>query len=251
MFITEVSRTEWQLEYEDGSRIEVALDLGKLKVNQQETEIHEVELELKQGQAHHLFDLALALLADIPLHIENISKAQRGYAYLRPTLIPDICVAKTINLNAKMPVQKASQLIVSECLRHLQGNQETVVHGTDPEGVHQMHIAVRRLRSALKIFKINSAFINSSINSSAFINIELSWLSALLGEVRDWDVFLHETLPAAYRALPAETTHAALQQSVTSSAITGDGKSQTSAGKPALSTPVTDPRGLAGCRRQR
>ncbi|MEQ1600777.1 MAG: CHAD domain-containing protein [Methylophilaceae bacterium] len=205
MFITNVARTEWQLEYEDGSQIEVALDLGELQVGKEKAPIQEVELELKHGKAIHLFELALALQADIPLHIENISKAQYGYAYFRPSP-PRVSLAHTPELKAKTSVQEAALIIIRECLRHLQSNQEMVLHGTDAEGVHQMHIAMRRLRSALKLFKLKAAFLSN----------ELDWISLLLGTARDWDVLLNETLPAALHQLAPNESHFMLQAHATS-----------------------------------
>lgn len=197
IFITDVQRTEWQLQYEDGSAVEVALDLGELQpgelqAGKKREPISEVELELKHGRASHLFDLALALQADIPLHIENVSKAQRGYAYYRPQ-IAGTSKAETIALKADMSADQAFRRIASECLRHLQSNQAIALIGADPEGVHQMRIALRRLLVAIKLFKRDVTGLQD----------ELRWLDANLAAARDWDVFLHETMPAARKALPA------------------------------------------------
>jgi len=185
IFITDLYRTDWQLHYEDGSAIEVALDLGPLQVGEQQEDICEVELELKHGKPMHLFELALALQADIPLHIENVSKAQRGYAYYQPNVLSS-SKAKPVALSAKTKVSEAFQQIAWECLRQLQANQDMVLHGDDIEGVHQMRIGLRRLRVTLKMFK----------RQQSALETELDWLGDLLGNVRDWDVLLHETLPA-------------------------------------------------------
>src|SRR5450830_578825 len=90
IFTTDVSRTEWQLAYAS-SQIELALDMGKLIINSQadgttitESDISEIELELKQGNPSDVFTLAIALQQDIALTIENTSKAEYGYAHFRP-----------------------------------------------------------------------------------------------------------------------------------------------------------------------
>jgi len=214
IFITDVQRTAWQLEYVDGSAVEVALDLGELQPGElqlgelqtgKKTEpIQEVELELKHGKAAHLFKLALALQADIPLHIENISKAQRGYAYYRPQA-PAIFKARAVELSPKMSADQAFQQIAWECLRQLQGNQDMVLHGDDPEGVHQMRIALRRLYVAIKLFKCETTDMQN----------ELDWLSTRLGSARDWDVLLHTTLPAALNQLEPHSGHSLLLQRAT------------------------------------
>src|SRR5665647_391300 len=204
IFITDVQRTEWQLEYADGSAVEVALDLGELRVGKKAEPIQEVEFELKHGKTAHLFKLALALQADIPLHIENISKAQRGYAYYRPQA-PAIFKARAVELSPKMSADQAFQQIASECLRQLQDNQDMVLHGDDPEGVHQMRIALRRLYVAIKLFKCETKDMQN----------ELDWLSARLGSARDWDVLLHTTLPAALNQLEPHAGYDLLQQRAT------------------------------------
>jgi inorganic triphosphatase YgiF len=204
IFTTEVQRTEWQLEYADGSAVEVALDIGKLQSGKKSEPIQELELELKRGKAVHLFELALALQADIPLHIENISKAQRGYAYYRPQA-PAIFKARTVELSPKMSADQAFQQIAWECLRQLQGNQDMVLHGLDPEGVHQMRVGIRRLYVAIKLFKCKTQDLQN----------ELDWLSTRLGSARDWDVLLHTTLPAALNQLQPHGGHGLLLQRAT------------------------------------
>jgi triphosphatase len=61
-------------------------------------------------------------------------------------------------------------------------------HGRTPEPVRQMRVAVRRLRSALSIFR--RAAPGQELRALA---PELKTLAALLGTARDWDVFLEGT----------------------------------------------------------
>ncbi|UTW09700.1 CYTH domain-containing protein [Pseudomonas benzenivorans] len=59
--------------------IEVALDLGQVIAGEQQEEICELELELRQGEPAALLELAAELAADLPLMPCDISKAERGY----------------------------------------------------------------------------------------------------------------------------------------------------------------------------
>ncbi|HBX57891.1 inorganic triphosphatase [Pseudomonas sp. UBA2684] len=59
--------------------IEAALDLGKVLAGDQEEEICELELELRQGEPEALLELASELAADLALMPCDISKAERGY----------------------------------------------------------------------------------------------------------------------------------------------------------------------------
>src|SRR5262249_7121373 len=72
------------------------------------------------------------------------------------------------------------------CLHHFAANQDAVSH-SDPEGVHQMRVGLRRLRAAMSFFK---DLIEQP--DSEHIKSELKWLTEKLGPARDLDVFLKE-----------------------------------------------------------
>lgn len=189
IFKTEVQRTEWQLAFDNGDRVELALDLGHLVAGKKREPIVEIELELKDGHAGRLFDLALELQQDIPLTLENISKAQRGYAYYRPQP-PAVFKAKLPALERDDSGTSAFKKIAWECINHLQGNQDVVLHGSDVEGVHQMRVALRRLRSAFSVFRDMLGR-----EHSAPLLDDLRWITNVLGQARDIDVFITQTLP--------------------------------------------------------
>ena len=189
IFHTEVSRTEWHLHWDNGDQVELALDVGTLVSGHHHEPISEIELELKSGATGRLFDLALALQHDIPLVIENASKAQRGYAQHRPQP-PTVVRARSSRLSAAMSSRTAFKRIAWECLHHLQGNQAMVLHGEDIEGVHQMRVALRRLRSAMTVFRSIAGG-----ESVPELLTDLRWITATLGKARDLDVFLEQTLP--------------------------------------------------------
>jgi len=68
-----------------------------------------------------------------------------------------------------------------------------------PEPVHQMRVAVRRLRSAIKVF-------GRTVQCQAVdaADAGLKMLAAKLAPTRDWDVFLTETAVAVTEAFPSE-----------------------------------------------
>lgn len=64
--------------------------------------------------------------------------------------------------------------------------------GNSPRDVHQMRVATRRLRAALRLFKdVLPAFDASKLND------ELKWVASQLGQVRDLDVHLQRLDKAA------------------------------------------------------
>lgn len=198
IFSTNILRTEWQLLYENGDQIELVLDIGDLVVADKREPISEIELELKQGNPGRLFELALHLQQQVPLTIENRSKAHRGYAYYRPQ---SLCIvsAKPPKLHRKMKAFEALTTIARECFTHLQGNQDIVLYGKDIEGLHQMRVALRRLRSALNVF----GCVSNNQHCKYLID-ELKWITGILGDARDLDVLITQTLPPILKQLQNE-----------------------------------------------
>lgn len=195
IFTTEVRRTEWHLAWDNGDRIELALDLGELITDDHREPISEIELELKDGKTARLFELALALQHDLPLSIENVSKAQRGYAIFRPQPLTIFRTRRT-DLKKHLRAWDAFRQIARECLNQLQGNQAMVLHGNDAEGIHQMRVALRRLRSALAVFRDMI-----TVEDRAALCSEIRWIAGVLGKARDLDIFILETLPSMLRHL--------------------------------------------------
>jgi triphosphatase len=194
VFTTKVKRTVWDLQLADGDHIECALDHGRVECGDKKAAISELELELKSGNPARLFDLALALQNDIPLHIGNQSKADRGYAMLEPGA-PAAVKATPVALSKDMNVEQAFQAIASNCLAHMQANDEGVAMRHDVESVHQMRVGMRRLRSALGMFK-------GVLHLPEEMQKELDWLAGELGDARDWDVLAGSTLPAVAKDVP-------------------------------------------------
>ncbi len=186
-FTTSFRRRSRVLSNEDW-QIELAQDEGQISAAGHEQALCEAELELLAGSPARLYEVALSLCEEIPFHLEERSKAARGYN-LTNNNIPTPRKARRPQLSPEMNIAEAWALIVSTCLLHLRANEGAVWHGTDPEGVHQMRVAVRRLRSALSVFgKVLSPAVVD------YLREELRWLQQQLGPARDWDVFITETV---------------------------------------------------------
>ena len=184
-FSTGFYRTTWLVELAPGQRVEVALDQGVIRSDTREAPICEVELELIEGRATAVFDVALALCEHIPLRPDILSKAERGYRLFQPeSRAPH--KADVIKLDENWPPHQALRVIAAGCLDHFEANVDGALASNDPEFIHQLRVALRRLRSALRVFKPAA-----QVRFAA----ELKWLTGVLGEARDWDVLVAETLP--------------------------------------------------------
>src|SRR5690606_8278466 len=90
---------------------------------------------------------------------------------------------------------------------HLHGNEAGMQEGSDIEYLHQMRVALRRLRSAFGLFCGKQARTGLAAPAAE----DLKWLAAQLGPARDWDVFAGETLAAVGSALPDHAGISALR----------------------------------------
>jgi inorganic triphosphatase YgiF len=191
IFTTDVRRTTWQLRLPTGDQIECVLDEGKIANEDKSDAVSEIELELKSGDPLRLFDFALHMLEQVPMHIGNQSKAERGYALSMDA--PSIAVkARSLVLSKKMTIEQAFEAIVDNCLQQIQANVAGVAQSDDVDSLHQMRIGLRRLRSALALFE-------EMIEVPEELRQELSWLSDEISTARDWDVFATKTLAAIDR----------------------------------------------------
>ena len=215
VFSTDFTRTAWTLN-RDGATVELALDRGKISAGAMagspegtipaSEALCEVELELIDGPSPDvLFDLALELAADLQLHPEVMSKAERGYALADGVPSSPIKAFASPAEKDMSPVE-AFRAIALSCVLQLQRNESGAIAGGNPEHVHQARVAIRRLRSAFKLF--------SPVLSGSFVEVySPRWreLAGRLGSARDWDVFLAETLAPLEEAFPGDADLAVLR----------------------------------------
>lgn len=195
IFAVDVKRTTVLLTPRPGAKIEAAFDVGTIRTlgdkSVSRAPIAEFELELIEGSPSDLIACARELTAGLPLTLFLQSKATRGYALARDAAEAPVS-AGSIVLPPKATANEAFATIVTHSLRHLLGNWSSVTIAREPEGIHQMRVALRRLRSALSLF--GGPF------RAALHNLEsdVRWISQVMGAARDLDVFQDEVLrPAA------------------------------------------------------
>jgi inorganic triphosphatase YgiF len=214
VFETRFDRLARTVHMPGGTEIEVAFDRGSVIAGSLEAPICEVELELKSGSATDLLALARAVVRDGGW-LDDTSKAARGYRLAWPDRAPAIAPVNAIPAT-ESDVRDWHTLIgaaVGSAITHLHGNAAGVRDDdSDPEYIHQMRVATRRLRTLLAIARRRSDH-----PLIAHLLLETAWLGRSLGPARDWDVILGEVLPgyiavhgqpAGYTRLIADATAA-------------------------------------------
>jgi len=189
VFVTDFSRSRRMLELGGGTTIEASIDHGVIRSGEQVEPLAELELELKSGDSAQLYELALRLQKDVPLALESRSKAARGYALHGADQVPPV-KARAAALNPGMSVSDAFKAVMWANVAHLHANERGMLEAANPEFLHQMRVALRRLRSAIGVFSppVPEA-------ETEPLARDLKWFASCLGPARDWDVFVAETLP--------------------------------------------------------
>lgn len=187
VFRTAFRRTAWRMGVA-GSELELALDEGEILAADRREPILEAELELKQGDPAAVITLARELAETIDLHVDPRSKAERGFALFTGEG-PKPRKGARVTLDPDSTAWESFRAVMGSCLEHLLANEAPIRLTRDIEGVHQLRVAIRRLRAALAVFRPVL-----DPEASAPIAEDLRALQQRFGPARDWDVFLEETM---------------------------------------------------------
>ncbi len=189
-------------------RIEASLDVGEIETETGTLPIAELELELLKGEPQTLYQVALDLQKAGPLQLETRSKSSRAYDQLGEQP-PSWHRAVAPLITASHTVDDAMAAIFASCFGQWLANQAAAIDGRDPEGVHQMRIGLRRLRSALSVFR-------PLIPDGQLIWLRDSAKQTInaLGPARDWDVFQSDLLEPVLAAKPDDPALRAIRTKV-------------------------------------
>jgi CHAD domain-containing protein len=191
-----VVRSRWQW-CRDGITADLVLDADVRAPQDEGTRLHELRLSVPWAEGEDnaplvdaLFACAHELAATLPAFVrlsDALGRAAEG------SIVGDACAvrAEPVDLGGACTAEAALVAIGANISAHWFGNDWGVRDSSNTEFIHQMRVAQRRLRTAMRIFSHwqDEAW-------SAHIKPELGWLGGLLGEARDRDVFVESTLPA-------------------------------------------------------
>ncbi len=183
-FETRVMRTSW-IVAAGTSVFEVVLDEGEIALPDGRTQaLREVEFELIDGEPRDLYELARIIALRLELTLEFASKSDRGFAMLLPgTIVPR--KAAPLALHREQTLNDAVEAILSNTLDHFVGNWVALRETDAPESVHQLRVALRRLRSAFKV-------LGQTLRTDAFDELreEAKQIASALGPAREIDSFI-------------------------------------------------------------
>jgi CHAD domain-containing protein/adenylate cyclase class IV len=196
-----------------GARLEACCDRAELDApGRGRDTFDEIEIEHCAGNEVRHAGLMRALARSLGLDPSQSSKFQRGLSLLPPHENPD-----TGPLSGPPPPARLADLArpgvrlvdtAYEVLRfhydEMLRNEPGTRLGIDIERLHDMRVASRRLRTALRVFE----HALPAARKAAFEK-ELRWITDALGPVRDLDVYLASLASHARDIAPDDVPHLA------------------------------------------
>jgi triphosphatase len=190
------------------ARIELAFDVGTITGGDSTAPWSEIELELIEGPASALFDVAKMIFPKGGLRFSRMSKSARGY------LLRDIGVvdeplephkAGEATAHSDDTTELAARRALGDCLEQISANAEVVPVLDSEEGPHQLRVGLRRLRSAFAIYQPAIG-----CDEMERLSEEAKWLASEVGRLRDVEACSADVAGPEMAAHPGETGLAAL-----------------------------------------
>jgi triphosphatase len=185
------------------TQVAIAADEGEIVAGERRAPISECELELKAGEPSALFALAAQLTKE-GLRLGLEPKSSRGYLLARGGK-PSEARAIHPKLGSEALAEDAIGAVVDTTLKQFLGNWPALLESDLPESIHQMRVAMRRLRSGLRSFE--KAFPGSELER---FRSEAKRIATALGAAREHDVFETLVLEGPLSIFPRDESFDAL-----------------------------------------
>lgn len=193
VFETDVRRTTRRVRA-GGASVELALDVGEVRAGAARAPLHEIEFELKSGRIESLVALAARWADRHGLWLDARSKAERGQLLAAGRAASPPATAAPLVLPAA-GIDAALRAMVGAALAHALPNASALAgEAGEAEHVHQLRVALRRLRSVLRLWGDAVPW------ASAPWSAALAELFTALGDTRDADVMRDSVQPALAEA---------------------------------------------------
>lgn len=155
LFSTDFVREKWVVT-RDGSKVEIALDLGEVKAGEhdgQREPLCELELELLEGETAAVLDLAKQLVNQPGLRQGSLSKAARGYHLAQGNIVREIKPLEVLRVAPKATVEQGLEGSLEMALEHWQYHEELWVRDINARAAKASVVsAVGLVRHALALF---------------------------------------------------------------------------------------------------
>ncbi len=165
---------------------EIALDETTIPVGEDSpAELRRVEVEVPEHAVEAVRPFVESLRIACGLRPAAVSKFEAGLiaSGLRPHTAPDV---GPVSIDADLSVGEVAFAVLRRQFRALLTKEPGTRLGDDPEDLHDMRVATRRLRAAIALFEPALPVRLGRLRE------EIGWLGGVLGSVRDLDVQLEQ-----------------------------------------------------------
>jgi inorganic triphosphatase YgiF len=192
LFETRVRRTTERLRTKSGL-VELAIDRGEVIAGGLSAPIREAEIELLEGSVVAIYDVARALFAEGPVRFSREPKSALGLRLARhgvgdPPLRPR--KSGTPAFGPTATAEAVAQDLLRDCFAQIADNLVVVAESEVAEGAHQLRVGLRRLRTAIAVFR--PVLENDAL---ATLSLEARRIGQIVGRLRDLDVLAEEVVP--------------------------------------------------------
>jgi triphosphatase len=191
LFRVSARRTVYELDKPGAKPLRLELDVDECRIVAEKTtekatgvlEFTELELESRTGSAADLESVAALLHDEAGITRARFSKFERGLQAAGLEIDELLAPPRAAAIAEDDPVLTLLYHYLGELFDVIRRQHPRALEGVDPEGVHQMRVAMRRTRAVMKAFR-------DIIGDDAVtrFNTELRWLARNLGRARDADV---------------------------------------------------------------
>jgi triphosphatase len=202
-FKTRVKRMTVMQKYES-CLIEVAFDYEAILVEGANVPISEVKIELKNDGEAKFYDYALKFMKDLFLRLNFANKSERGFRALSKQQSP-VVSSEPLVLAATATLDEVVNEALGSTPAHFTGNWAAMRETAAPGAVHQMGIILRRMRTALGMFR-------RVLSCPEFgeLAAEAKRIVDALGPARECDVFRENATIGPFADAECLTGHTAV-----------------------------------------
>jgi triphosphatase len=159
-----------------GGTVELAFDVGTIEggpaAAPRRISVCELEIELKSGNPQAVLATAERWVRRYGLWLDTRSKAELGGLLARDLPMAEPCCAAAVQLSKSMTLAQSRHAVLQSCLEHISINASQIASGVHaPEHVHQLRIALRRLRTALRFFEERAVVAASAAADSPAVEV--------------------------------------------------------------------------------
>lgn len=134
--------------------VELSFDSGEIVSGERRQPVCELEIELVSGSPLAVIAAARRWVLRHRLWLDLRSKAERGDLLARGETAAPPCKAAEVALDDAMPLAQGRRAVLLSCLQQIATNGSQVAGGVyEDEHVHQLRVGLRRLRTALRVFR--------------------------------------------------------------------------------------------------